>query len=87
MKIIPAEAMIHITTRLPLNRVPCIHHLLWVKKDQAKVQVLLDSSNDVNSMTLAYAANLSLKVWSTNVEAQKINGFTFKTFGIVLTNF
>lgn len=38
-------------------------------------------------MTLAYTVNLKLKVEPTNGKAQKINGFTFKIFVIVLTSF
>lgn len=47
---------------LLLECVPCIYHLLWFKKDQAKVQVLLDSGSEINTMTLAYAAKLNFKV-------------------------
>ena len=38
-------------------------------------------------MTLAYASKLGLKVHPTNVKAQKIDGSTLKTFGIVLASF
>lgn len=47
---------------LPLKRVPYIHHLVRFKKDQAKIQVLLNSDSEVNVMTSAYAAKLDLKV-------------------------
>lgn len=57
------------------------------KKDQAKVQALLNFGNKVKAMTPAYAANLGLKVWSTNVRAQKIDDSIFKTFGMVLASF
>lgn len=46
----------------------CIYYLIWFKKDQAKVQSLLDSYNEVNAMILAYAAKLELKVQPTNIE-------------------
>lgn len=38
-------------------------------------------------MFLAYAIKLSLKVQLINVKVLKINGFTFKTFWIVLGSF
>lgn len=38
-------------------------------------------------MTLAYAASLGLKVWSTNVRAQKINDSSLEIFEIVLVSF
>ena len=38
-------------------------------------------------MTLGFALKLGLKVRSTNVETQKINDSTFKTFGMVLASF
>lgn len=38
-------------------------------------------------MILAYAAVLELYVRSINVEAQKIDGFTRLTHGMVLVNF
>lgn len=71
----------------PLAFVPYIHHLLWFKKDKTEVPSLLDSGNEVNSIILAYAANLTLKVWPINIKTQKINGSTFKMFEIVLANF
>lgn len=47
---------------LPLKRIPYIHYLMWLKKDLVKIQVLLNSGNKVNTMTLAYTAKISLKV-------------------------
>ena len=38
-------------------------------------------------MTPGYASKLGLKVCPTNVGAQKINGFTFETFEMVLASF
>lgn len=72
---------------LLLKCISCIYYLIEFKKDQTKVQALLDSDSKVNVMTPAYAARLGFKIWPTNVEAQKINGSTFETFGMVLANF
>ena len=38
-------------------------------------------------MTPAYASKLGLQVHRTNIEAQKIDGSTLKTFGMVLASF
>lgn len=59
-----------------LERIRCIHYPIRFRKDFADVGALLDSGSDVNAMTLAFASKLGLKVCSTNVEAQKIDGFT-----------
>ncbi len=57
------------------------------KKDQAEVQALINSGSEANAMAPAYAAKLGLKVWPTDVGAQKIDGSTLETFGMVLVNF
>lgn len=38
-------------------------------------------------MMLAYALKLGLKVYRSNIRAQKIDVFTFETFEIVLASF
>ena len=38
-------------------------------------------------MKLVYALKLGLKIYLTNVKAQKIDGSTLKTFKIVLASF
>lgn len=47
---------------LSLKYILCIHHPMRFKKDQAKIQALLDSGSEVNPITLACAARLGLKV-------------------------
>ena len=70
-----------------LDRVPCICYPIRFKKSEVQVQALLDSGSEVNAMTPGYALKLGLKVRPTDVGAQKINGSTFKTFGMVLASF
>lgn len=70
-----------------LEYVSCIYYLLYFKKNQTKIQALINSGSEVNAMTLIYTARLRLKARSTNVNAQKIDSSTLKTFGIVLTSF
>lgn len=41
--------------------IPCIYYPVLFKKNQAKVQALLDFDSEVNDMTLAYTARLGLK--------------------------
>ena len=70
---------------VPLQRVPGVYYLIWFKKKE--VQALINSDSEVNAMTPAYASRLSLWVYHTNIGAQKIDGFTLETFGMVLVSF
>lgn len=72
---------------LPLKRVSYIHHPIRFKKYQAEVQALSSFNSEVNTMTLAYTAELGFKIWPTNIGAQKIYDSTFQTFEIVLASF
>ena len=70
-----------------LERVPCIHYPLRFHKDTAGVRALIDSGGEVNAMSPAYTSKLGLKVHHTNIGAQKIDGSTLETFGMVLASF
>ena len=71
-----------------LERLSCIHYPLRFRKDKEnEVQALIDLGGVVNAMTPAYASKLGLKVYYTNVEAQKIDDSTLETFGMVLASF
>lgn len=72
---------------LLLGCMSCIYYPIWFKKDWAKIQILLDSGSEVNTITLVYIAQLGFKDQSTNVKAQEINNSIFKTFEVVLVNF
>ena len=53
-----------------LNRVPCIHYPVQFWKDKgATIQTLIDSVSKINAMTPAYAKQLGLQVWKTDVGA------------------
>lgn len=71
----------------PFKCIFCIHYLVWFKKDQAKVQTLIDSSNEINAMTLAYIARLGLKIRPINIGTQKLKGSNFKMFEMVIASF
>lgn len=66
---------------------PYIYYPLCFQKYTTGVRALIDLSNKVNAMTPIYASKLGLKVYSINIEAQKIDGSTFKIFGMVLASF
>ena len=70
---------------VPLQRVPCVHYPIRFKKKE--VQALIDSGSEVNAMTPAYASRLGLRVHRTDIGAQKIDGSTLETFGMVLASF
>lgn len=71
----------------PLKCVSFIYHLIWFKKDQTKIQVLLDPVSKINVMSPAYMAKLDLKDWPTNLGALKINVSTLEMFEMVLASF
>ena len=71
-----------------LDWVFCICYPVQFQKDKRKdVLTLLNSESKLNIMTLAYSAQLGLKMQKTNVGAQKINRFSLKTYGIVIATF
>ena len=71
-----------------LDRVPYIHYLVQFWKDKgATIWALINLSSKVNTMTPAYAKQLSLQVQKTDVGAQKINGSSLRTFGMVIAGF
>ena len=70
---------------IALQRVPCIHYLIPLKKKE--VQALIDSGSEVNVMIPAYTSKLDLQVHRIDIRAQKIDGSTFEIFGIVLARF
>ena len=70
-----------------LDYVPCIYYPVQFKKNTVKVQALIDSGSEVNAMAPAYAKKLSLWVRKTDVGAQKIDGSTLETYGMVIAGF
>ena len=67
-----------------LERVPCIWYSITFK-DQTKV--LLDSESEVNTINQAFAHQLGLTIWKTNIGTQKIDGTTLETYGMVVSTF
>ena len=54
-------------------------------KDQT--EALLDFESEVNAISPAFASQFGLKIWKTNIRAQKINGTTLETCEIVVSTF
>ena len=67
-----------------LGRVPCILYSVTFK-DQ--IEILFDLESEVNVMNQAFAHQLGFLIWKTNVRAQKIDGTTLKTYGIIVSTF
>ena len=71
-----------------LNQASCICYPMQFWKDKgSNILALLNSKNEVNAMTLAYAAQLGFKMQRTNVSASKINGSSLATYSIVIAVF
>lgn len=62
------ETLITVDFTLSLKRVSCIHYLLYCRKDQAKIQDLINSGIEVNAMTPVYIKKLSF--WSQKIDVE-----------------
>ena len=63
----------------------CIYYL--VRFQEKQIKTLLDSGSEVNAINPNYTWKLRLKIWKTNVKAQKIDGSTLEIFGMVIADF
>ena len=70
-----------------LERIPCIHYPVQFKKNKNQMQTLIDSGSEINAMHPSFAKQLGLPIRPTDVEAQKINGTTLDTHGMVVAAF
>ena len=66
-------------------KILCIYYLIRFQKNQIKA--LLNNGSKINAMNPNFAQKLDLKVWKTNVGAQKIDNSALKTFEIVIADF
>ena len=57
------------------------------QEDQEQVKALLYSGSKINAINPAYAKKLGLKTQKINIEAQKIDSSTLKTFRMVIADF
>ena len=67
-----------------LERIFCIWYPVTFKN---QIEVLLDSGSEVKVMNPVFASQLGLRIWKTNVEAQKIDDTTLETYGMVVSTF
>ena len=70
-----------------LDQVSCIYYLVQFCQDKEIIQALINFGSEVNVMSLAYAKKLGLRTQIINVGAQKIDGLSLDTFGIVIIGF
>lgn len=61
------------TDSLLFERVLCIYYPIWFKREQAKTYTLINFGSKVNAITQSYIIKLGLKIWTTNVKAQRID--------------
>lgn len=71
--------------KMTLDWVPYIYYFICFKKN--KVKALINSSNEINVITLTYIVKLGLKICHIYIEAQKIDSFILKIFEIVFVSF
>ncbi len=67
-----------------LEWIPCIWYPVTFK-DQT--EALLDSEREINVISQVFAHQLGLKIWKTNVGAQKIDDTILKTYKIIVSTF
>lgn len=79
--------MIHKNADLLFEHILCIYYSIRFKNDKIVIQILIDFKNKVNIMIIAYISKIDFKFCSIYIEAEKIDGSTFKKFGITLTSF
>ena len=72
-----------------LKHVPYIHYLIQFRKDadETQVQTLIDSGNEVNAIHPTFIKELGLPIRLTDIGAQKIDGTTLDTYGMVVAAF
>lgn len=56
------KALVFDNSILLLKCMSCIYYPIQFKKDQARIQALLDCSRKINAIILAYAVKLGFKV-------------------------
>ena len=71
-----------------LERVPYIYYRFqFIGMSKAQAQALIDSGSEVNAIYLTFAKQLDLSIRPTDVRAQKIDGTTLDTYGMVVAAF
>ncbi len=71
-------------TKEELEWVSCIWYLVIFKN---LIEALLNSESKVNAINKAFPSQIGLKIWKTNVRAQKTKGTTLETYKMVVSIF
>ena len=71
-----------------LKRVPCMQYPVQFKgMSKAQGQALIDSGSEVNAIHPTFAKQLGLPIRPIDIGAQKIDGTTLDTYGMVVAAF
>ena len=70
-----------------LDQISYIHYPIKFQKDKATIQALINFGSKVNAMSPAYAKQLGLRTWKSDVKAQKIDRSSLDTFEMVIIGF
>ena len=75
--------------KMILDLISYIYYTVQFRKDKemATIQALINSNIEVNAITPAYAKQLGFQTWKTDIGAQKIDGLSLATYGIVIAAF
>ena len=90
-KLVSVSATSTLTTgarKEDLERVPYIHYSVQFKDmDKALVQALIDLGSEVNAIHPSFVKQLGFSIRPTDVRAQKIDGTTLDTQGMIVAVF
>ena len=70
-----------------LTQTPCIQYPITFRKKSVPVSALFDSGSKINAIHPTFARELGLPIRPTDVGAQKIDGTTLDSFGMVVAAF
>ena len=75
------------TQKVILDWIPYTYYPILFQKDKANIWALIDLGNEINAMTPAYAKQLGLKTWETDIKVQKINDLCLEIYQMVIVDF
>ena len=88
MLVTGASKEAQVTQEVALDRVLYLYYLVQFRKNKrAIIWALINFGSEINTITLAYAKKLGLRTWKTDVGAQKIDGSSLDTLGMVIAGF
>ena len=75
------------TLKVILDLVFYIYYFFQFQKYEKTIYTLSTPDNKVYIITLVYAVQLGLKVWSIDIKTPKIDSLLFKTLNIIIACF